>query len=91
MAIVACAQNVVLVPSVNAAARPEPTATSGEAPSLSYRLRREVISQACRLVRGRVPVLVGITDTSFVESLELAIPSPSESRLQLSTSGRLKA
>lgn len=46
--------------------------TTGEAPSLSYRLRREMISQATRLVDDRVPVLVGITDTSFVESVELA-------------------
>lgn len=46
--------------------------TTGEAPSLSYRLRREFISRVCELVRGRVPVLVGITDTSFVESVTLA-------------------
>jgi dihydrodipicolinate synthase/N-acetylneuraminate lyase len=46
--------------------------TTGEGPSLSYRLRREMIGQTCRLVRDRVPVLVGITDTSFVESLALA-------------------
>ncbi len=46
--------------------------TTGEAPSLSYRLRRELIERTCQLVRGRVPVLVGITDTSFIESIELA-------------------
>lgn len=46
--------------------------TTGEAPSLSYRLRRELIDRVCRLVNGRVPVLVGITDTSFVESVHLA-------------------
>lgn len=46
--------------------------TTGEAPSLSYRLRREHIDRVCRLVNGRVPVLVGITDTSFVESVHLA-------------------
>ena len=46
--------------------------TTGEAPSLSYRLRREVIERACRQVDGRVPVLVGITDTSSVESVHLA-------------------
>lgn len=46
--------------------------TTGEGPSLSYRLRREMIAQTCRIVRNRVPVLVGITDTSFVESLALA-------------------
>lgn len=46
--------------------------TTGEAPSLSYNLRRELISQTCNQVAGRVPVLVGITDTSFVESVNLA-------------------
>jgi 4-hydroxy-tetrahydrodipicolinate synthase len=46
--------------------------TTGEAPSLSYRLRREVIETTCRLARRRVPVLVGITDTSIVESVHLA-------------------
>jgi 4-hydroxy-tetrahydrodipicolinate synthase len=46
--------------------------TTGEAPSLSYRLRRELIDRAIATVAGRVPVLVGITDTSFVESVRLA-------------------
>ncbi len=46
--------------------------TSGEGPNLSYRLRHEVIERACRQVRHRVPVLVGITDTAFVESIGLA-------------------
>jgi 4-hydroxy-tetrahydrodipicolinate synthase len=46
--------------------------TSGEAPSLSYRLRRELVERVCRQVKGRVPVMVGITDTAFVESVNLA-------------------
>ena len=46
--------------------------TTGEGPSLGYRLRREVIDRVCAQVRGRVPVLVGITDTAFVESVALA-------------------
>ncbi len=46
--------------------------TTGEAPSLSYRLRHELIEQTCKQVAGRLPVLVGITDTSFVESINLA-------------------
>ena len=46
--------------------------TTGEAPSLSYRLRREVIDRTCQFVRGRVPVIVGITDTSMVEAVHLA-------------------
>ena len=46
--------------------------TSGEAPSLSYRLRRELIDRVSRQVKGRVPLLVGVTDTSFVEAVNLA-------------------
>lgn len=46
--------------------------TTGEGPSLSYRLRRELIERTCRQVRARVPVLVGITDTAFMESVSLA-------------------
>lgn len=46
--------------------------TTGEAPSLSHRLRRELIQRTCQLTAGRVPVLVGITDTAFVESVQLA-------------------
>lgn len=46
--------------------------STGEAPSLSYRLRSELIARTCQLVGHRVPVLVGITDTAFVESLKLA-------------------
>lgn len=46
--------------------------TTGEAPSLSYRLRREVIRESARIIRGRVPMLVGVTDTSFEETLSLS-------------------
>ena len=46
--------------------------TTGEGPSLGYRLRRELVERTCRQVRGRVPVLVGITDTAVVEALGLA-------------------
>ena len=46
--------------------------TTGEGPSLSYRLRQKLINRTCAQVVGRVPVLVGITDTSFVESVNLA-------------------
>lgn len=46
--------------------------TTGEAPSLSYRLRREMIAETLQIVDGRVPVLVGVTDTAFVESVQLA-------------------
>lgn len=46
--------------------------TTGEGPSLSYRLRCELIERVCQQVQGRVPVLVGVTDTAFVESVNLA-------------------
>ena len=46
--------------------------TTGEGPSLSYRLRRELVERVCKQVQTRVPVLVGITDTAFVESVSLA-------------------
>lgn len=46
--------------------------TTGEFSSISYRLRRELIELTCKIVNSRVPVLVGITDTSIVESLNLA-------------------
>jgi 4-hydroxy-tetrahydrodipicolinate synthase len=46
--------------------------TTGEALSLSYRLRTELIELTCKLVKGRLPVLVGITDTSISESIQLA-------------------
>jgi dihydrodipicolinate synthase/N-acetylneuraminate lyase len=46
--------------------------TTGEGPSLSHRLRRELIERTCQQVAERIPVLVGITDTAFVECLEIA-------------------
>ncbi|WP_432798571.1 dihydrodipicolinate synthase family protein [Poriferisphaera sp. WC338] len=46
--------------------------TTGEAPSLPYQLRREVIQHANRIINKRVPLLVGITDTVFGESVNLA-------------------
>jgi 4-hydroxy-tetrahydrodipicolinate synthase len=46
--------------------------TTGEGPGLGYRLRRELISETCRAARRRLPVFVGITDTAFVESVNIA-------------------
>lgn len=46
--------------------------TTGEGPGLSYSLRKQLIDRTCSQVKQRVPVLVGITDTSFVESLNVA-------------------
>jgi len=46
--------------------------TTGEAASLSPALRKELVDRTCKLVAGRVRVLVGITDTCVGESLALA-------------------
>jgi 4-hydroxy-tetrahydrodipicolinate synthase len=46
--------------------------TTGEAPGLSYRLRAELIERTCKQVAERLPVIVGITDTAFVEAVSLA-------------------
>lgn len=46
--------------------------TTGEFASLSYRLRMELIERTCILVGERIPVLVGVTDSAFSESLNLA-------------------
>lgn len=45
--------------------------TTGEGPSLSGKLQREVIHTSCKLAGG-TPIYVGITDTSLVESIALA-------------------
>ena len=46
--------------------------TTGEAPDLPYEVRRELVKRVTAQVNGRVPILVGITDTVFSESLKLA-------------------
>ena len=46
--------------------------TTGEGPSLSYAVRKQLVSETCRIVNKKVPVLVGITDTSFDGTLEIA-------------------
>jgi 4-hydroxy-tetrahydrodipicolinate synthase len=46
--------------------------STGEGPILSYELRRTLIESSVRIVNGRIPVLVGITDPSPVETLRLA-------------------
>lgn len=46
--------------------------TTGEGPSLSDALKYEMVKTSCEFIRKRVPVLVGITDTSSVESLRLS-------------------
>lgn len=47
--------------------------TTGEGPSLHHDIRKQLVSEVCAIVDKRVPVLVCITDTSYSESLELAM------------------
>jgi len=47
--------------------------TTGEAPNLPYDVRSAVIEESCRIAGSRVPVLVGITDTSYRDALRMAI------------------
>jgi len=46
--------------------------TTGEGPHLSYAIREELVKETCRLVKGRVPVLVGITETDLEDALAFA-------------------
>ncbi|MDX6458717.1 MAG: 4-hydroxy-tetrahydrodipicolinate synthase [Acidobacteriaceae bacterium] len=46
--------------------------TTGEAPNLPYSVRAELIERTCKLVGSRVPIIVGITDTSYHDALRMA-------------------
>jgi 4-hydroxy-tetrahydrodipicolinate synthase len=46
--------------------------TCGEGNALSYRKRYQLIEFVCEAARGRVPVLVSVSDTSYEEALDLA-------------------
>lgn len=46
--------------------------SNGEGPSQDLKMRKRVVTEVCRLVKYRVPVLVGITDTCLNASAELA-------------------
>lgn len=46
--------------------------TTGEAPNLPYNVRSALIEQTCKLASSRVPVIVGITDTSYTGALRMA-------------------
>ncbi|MFA6862956.1 MAG: dihydrodipicolinate synthase family protein [Dysgonamonadaceae bacterium] len=46
--------------------------TTGEAQNLNYDVRKQLIKTATEIVNSRVPVLVGISDTSIDESAKLA-------------------
>jgi 4-hydroxy-tetrahydrodipicolinate synthase len=49
--------------------------TTGEAPNLPYSVRAELIERTCKLVGSRVPIIVGITDTSYQDALRMAAKS----------------
>jgi len=49
--------------------------TTGEAPSLPYDVRFALIEQTCKLAGTRVPVIVGITDTSHKDAIRTAAKS----------------
>jgi 4-hydroxy-tetrahydrodipicolinate synthase len=46
--------------------------TTGEAQHLSFKLKVDLIRKTAALIKGRIPLLVGITDASFYESLKIA-------------------
>ncbi len=46
--------------------------STGEGPNLSYRLRAELVQRLCQIAKGRVPILVSVTDTAFEESLHMS-------------------
>lgn len=46
--------------------------TTGEGPSLTYRVRYGMVERTCEVMSGRLPVLVGVTDNCLVESIHLA-------------------
>ncbi|MDZ7693654.1 MAG: dihydrodipicolinate synthase family protein [Balneolaceae bacterium] len=46
--------------------------TTGEGPSLNHALRLELVKRVCERVGDRIPVLVGLMDTSYKESVDLA-------------------
>jgi 4-hydroxy-tetrahydrodipicolinate synthase len=49
--------------------------TTGEAPNLPYDVRSALIEQTCKLAGTRVPVIVGITDTSHKDAIRMAARS----------------
>lgn len=46
--------------------------TTGEAQSLSFDLRAKMIKESSRILKGRIPFLVGISDTSITDSIRLS-------------------
>lgn len=46
--------------------------TTGESQSLGFGLRCEMIKESARILKNRIPLLVGISDTSIADSVALA-------------------
>lgn len=46
--------------------------TTGEGPHLPYAVREELVKVVCAAVKGKVPVLVGITETDMEDALAFA-------------------
>lgn len=46
--------------------------TTGEGPALGLRLQKDMIRETMRIVNGRLPVLVGISNASMADTLEIA-------------------
>lgn len=46
--------------------------TTGESQSLGFSLRCEMIKESARILKNRIPLLVGISDTSIADSVALA-------------------
>lgn len=46
--------------------------TNGEGPSLSKELRKQFLKLSSEVINGRIPILVGISDAAFQESVDMA-------------------
>lgn len=46
--------------------------TTGEAQSISFELRHQMIKETAKILKNSLPLLVGISDTSLVDSITLA-------------------
>ena len=46
--------------------------TTGEGPHLPYAVREALVKKVCSIVKGKVPVLVGITETDMEDALAFA-------------------
>lgn len=47
--------------------------TTGEGPMLGSRVQKAMIDETVRIVRGRIPVLAGVSDAAFDNSVELSL------------------